>query len=126
MLFARAQKTVQRDGIFAHLRVNQKRDVGMKIAQRVKRGQRDMHEVADAAHIHQHLNSAVYRQAYREAAQSSRVHPPAIMAARPASVNARTLARQFLLRRRAGRPEDRGSSETNFPPGRRGHYEKMQ
>src|ERR1700722_13343240 len=55
MLFARAQKTVEGDRVLAHLRVNEQRDIGMKVAERVKRRKRNMYQVAAPAYIHQHL-----------------------------------------------------------------------
>src|SRR5580692_1896876 len=55
MLFSRAQKAVEGNRVLAHLRVDQQRDVRMKIPKRVKRRKWNVHEVADSAHVHQHL-----------------------------------------------------------------------
>src|SRR5712692_12071473 len=55
MLFARGNKTVQRQRIFTHMGVDQERHFGVELAKRVVRRKRHLHEVADAAHVHEHL-----------------------------------------------------------------------
>src|SRR5260370_955176 len=55
MLFARGNKTVQRQRIFTHMGVDQERHFGVELAERGVRRKRHLHEVADAAHVHEHL-----------------------------------------------------------------------
>ena len=59
MFFAGTQESVERDGVLAHLRVNQQRNVRVQIAQRIKRGKRHVHQITHAAHVHQHLVGAL-------------------------------------------------------------------
>src|SRR5260370_42182356 len=59
MFFAGGEKTVEREGVFAHVGVNQQRDVGVQIAERGEGGERDLYEVADAAYIDEDLIRAL-------------------------------------------------------------------
>src|SRR5579862_1491265 len=55
MFLARTQKAIQGNRVLAYLRMDQKRDIGMKVPQRVKRRKWNVHEVAASTDIHQHL-----------------------------------------------------------------------
>ena len=55
MFFARGNKTIESERIFAHVGVNQQGDFGMQFAESGERGERNLHEIADAADIHEHL-----------------------------------------------------------------------
>jgi hypothetical protein len=51
MLFARGEKTVEGESVFAHVGVDEESDFGVQLAERGEGGERDLHKVADAADI---------------------------------------------------------------------------
>src|SRR5579859_419403 len=55
MFFAGREKTVERERVFANVSVNEQRDFGVKFAERGIGGKRNGNDVADAAHIDEHL-----------------------------------------------------------------------
>src|SRR5882762_11874899 len=55
MLFPRRHKPVQRQRIFPYMGMDQESDFGVQLAERGVRRKRDLHEVPDAAHVHEHL-----------------------------------------------------------------------
>src|SRR2546427_5641420 len=55
MLFARGNKAIEREGVFPHMGVNQEGDFGVQLAQRGVSRERHLHEIADTAHVHEHL-----------------------------------------------------------------------
>src|SRR6266480_4057237 len=55
ILFARGDKTEERQGIFAHVRVNEKSDLGVQLAERSVGRERHLHEITNAAHVDEHL-----------------------------------------------------------------------
>src|SRR5260370_16850448 len=55
MLFARGKKTVESQRIFAHVSVDQQGDFGVQLAEGGEGRERHLHEIADAADIHEHL-----------------------------------------------------------------------
>src|SRR5258705_12097428 len=55
MFFARGHKSVERQGIFANVRMNEKGHFGVQFAECRVRRERHLHEVAHAAHVHKHL-----------------------------------------------------------------------
>src|SRR6266481_7781787 len=59
MLFARGNKTIEGQGVFAHVGVNQEGDFGVQVAEGGEGGERDLHEVADAADVHEDLIRAL-------------------------------------------------------------------
>src|SRR5713226_4214426 len=59
MLFARGEKAVEGEGIFAHVGVDEQGDFGVQFAEGGERGERDLHEVADAAYIDEDLIRAL-------------------------------------------------------------------
>ena len=55
MFFARREKSVERERIFANMGVNQQSDFGVQIAKRGVGRERNQHNVADAADVNEHL-----------------------------------------------------------------------
>ncbi len=77
MFFARGHKPVKRQRIFAHMGVNEKDDFGVQLAKRGVGRKRHLHEVADAAHVHEHLIRSFFREASAKLANHrSPVLPP--------------------------------------------------
>ena len=52
ILLERRREAIQGDHVFTHVRMDTKRDVRSRLADAVKRGQRDEHVVADASDVH--------------------------------------------------------------------------
>src|SRR2546430_11015819 len=55
MLFARGYEAKERQRIFAHMGMNQKGNFGVQFSQRRVSRKRHLHEITDAAHVHEHL-----------------------------------------------------------------------
>src|SRR6267378_5411136 len=55
MFFPRRNKPVERQRIFPHVCVNQEGHFGVQLAERGIRRERHLHDVAYAAHVHEHL-----------------------------------------------------------------------
>ena len=63
MFFARGDKSVQRQRIFADVGMNQEVHFGVQLAERGVRRQRHLHEVAHAAHVQEHLIRSFFGKA---------------------------------------------------------------
>src|SRR5215472_17752599 len=63
MLFARGYKTVKRQRIFAHVRVNQQCDFRVQFAKRGVSRKRNLYEVANTTHINKHLVRSFFGEA---------------------------------------------------------------
>src|SRR5438034_11281024 len=55
MLFARGYEAKGRQRIFAHMGMDQKGNFGVHFAHRAVSRKRHLHEITDAAHVHEHL-----------------------------------------------------------------------
>src|SRR5882724_9643949 len=75
MFFARRKKSVERQSIFADMRVNQKRDFSVKLAERGESGERHGDQISYAADIHHHLVGAFVG---KPAAELSNHRPPVL------------------------------------------------
>src|SRR5579862_6811394 len=62
MLLARRDEPVQRQRIFAHVRVDQERDFGVEFPECGVRRERDSYYVPDSPHVHQHLARSFFRE----------------------------------------------------------------
>src|ERR1700732_3209297 len=77
MLFARGQKPIQRQRIFAHMRVDQQRNFRMEFPERGVGREGHLHDVPNAAHIHEHLvRSLIGEVSAKLANHRSPVLPP--------------------------------------------------
>ena len=72
MLFARAEKTVERDAVFAEVRVDEERGFGVEIAERAVRGQGNVDEIADAVNVDDDLIGALIEECAVELGDHSR------------------------------------------------------
>src|SRR6202030_2053284 len=66
MLFAGGEKTVQRQGVFPHVRVDQQGNLGVEITEGGERGEGYGDEIADAADIENDLIGPFFEQASAE------------------------------------------------------------
>src|SRR5262252_246153 len=62
MLLARGNKTKERQRVFPDVRMNQKGDFRMQLAQRRVCRKRHLHQVPDAAHVDEHLIRSFFRK----------------------------------------------------------------
>src|SRR5437867_1070752 len=62
MLLARGHKSIKRQRIFAHMGINQECDFGVQLAECGVGRKRHLYEVADAAHVHEHLVRSFFRK----------------------------------------------------------------
>src|SRR5579872_2960551 len=77
MLFARGDKAVESESVFADMGVDEKSDFGVKITERGVGGKGDLNEIAHAADIDEDLVRAFFGEASAELANHGRpVLPP--------------------------------------------------
>src|SRR5438128_10549380 len=75
MFFARGKKSVERQSVFADMRVNQKCDFGVKLAEHGESGERHRNQISYTADIHHHLVGAFVG---KYAAELSNHRPPVL------------------------------------------------
>jgi len=62
MLLASGEKTIESQGVFANVRVDEQGDFGVEIAERCKGGKRHGNKIADAADIEDYLVGSFFEK----------------------------------------------------------------